>query len=297
MSSFRFVFTPPERYRPREILSFHLRDPRSESEATTDSGFRKAVLLKGRPACVDVDVGDGSIRVRLDAEADLGRDRAGCASLIERMLCLRADMDGFDRRFARHPQLGPLIASRPRLLVPTAFSVFEAVSWAIAGQQISVKAALSLRRNLVRLAGTTHHNGMLCHPDAAAVARLDEDALGGAGFFRTKARALLQAARLTVSGELPLETPAAVPPPQDIARRLSAISGVGAWTVNYVLLRGYGHLDASLEGDAAVRRGLAALLRRERVDAEETEAWLRQFAPWRTLAAAHIWAMLSDKGF
>ncbi|MFT6552722.1 MAG: DNA-3-methyladenine glycosylase II [Zhongshania marina] len=77
-----------------------------------------------------------------------------------------------------------------------------------------------------------------------------------------------------------------------------AIRGIGPWTVNYVLLRGFGYLDGSLHGDVAVRRNLQLLLGREvKITAEETQVWLAQFSPWRALVAAHLWAMQSDDGF
>jgi len=72
-----------------------------------------------------------------------------------------------------------------------------------------------------------------------------------------------------------------------------AIKGVGPWTVNYTLRRGFGHADGSLHGDVAVRNALQRLLSSaDKVSALQTEAWLRQFAPWRSLVAAHLWASL-----
>jgi DNA-3-methyladenine glycosylase II len=64
-----------------------------------------------------------------------------------------------------------------------------------------------------------------------------------------------------------------------------------------MLLRGYGHLDGPLHGDVAVRRALALLLKTDAMDAAQTELWLRDFAPWRALVAAHLWASLSSTAF
>jgi DNA-3-methyladenine glycosylase II len=33
------------------------------------------------------------------------------------------------------------------------------------------------------------------------------------------------------------------------------------------------------------------------MDAVQTELWLRDFAPWRALVAAHLWASLSSTAF
>lgn len=72
--------------------------------------------------------------------------------------------------------------------------------------------------------------------------------------------------------------------------------GIGPWTIHYALLRGFGWLDGSLHGDAAVRRNLQKLLHEqnkfteEKISQEETQKWLAPFSPWRALVAAHLWA-------
>jgi len=72
--------------------------------------------------------------------------------------------------------------------------------------------------------------------------------------------------------------------------RLAAVRGIGPWTINYTLLRGYGWLDGSLHGDVAVRRGLRTLLGApDKIGEHAAEAWLAEFTPWRALVAAHLW--------
>ena len=78
---------------------------------------------------------------------------------------------------------------------------------------------------------------------------------------------------------------------------LSAIKGIGPWTVHYALLRGFGWLDGSLHGDVAVRNALARLLDVPSVSQREAEQWLGAFSPWRALVAAHLWASLSAKSY
>ncbi len=65
----------------------------------------------------------------------------------------------------------------------------------------------------------------------------------------------------------------------------------GHWTINYVLLRGFGWLDALLHGDIAVRRGLQKLLASpNKMSEKQVQQWLEQFSPWRALVAVHLWA-------
>ena len=95
------------------------------------------------------------------------------------------------------------------------------------------------------------------------------------------------------NGELDLE-PGPGNPIEAIGERLLAIKGIGPWTVNYGMLRGYGHADCSLHGDVAVRAALQRLLGEEnRPDIARAERILQQYQPHRTMAAAHLWASLA----
>ena len=165
---------------------------------------------------------------------------------------------------------------------------------AIAVQDIpeGLAVAISLRRRLIQLAGQQHSGGLFCYPDAAAVAALDEDVLGQAGFSRAKSQTLLRLAREVVEGRLPLDQWQADAPAEVIAEHLLALKGIGPWTVDYALLRGFARLDGSLHGDAAVRRQLQRLLgAEEKLTQPFVRDWLQPFAPWRALVAAHLWAL------
>jgi DNA-3-methyladenine glycosylase II len=83
-------------------------------------------------------------------------------------------------------------------------------------------------------------------------------------------------------------------PIDEIRERLLSIHGIGPWTVDYALLRGFGWLDGSLHGDAAVRRGLQTVLgNAEKISEVQARQWLAEFSPWRALVAAHLWALNS----
>jgi 3-methyladenine DNA glycosylase/8-oxoguanine DNA glycosylase len=75
---------------------------------------------------------------------------------------------------------------------------------------------------------------------------------------------------------------------------LLAVKGIGPWTVNYALLRGYGYADCSLHGDVAIRAAFQHLLGEDsKPDMPRTELLLAHYKPHRTMAAAHLWASLA----
>lgn len=285
----------PENFRADDILAFHRRDAQEVAEAVGDAALKKGMVWHGAPACLSIRFQSGQAVARLEVDGGVERgSRPVFEAMVRRMLGLTQSVDEFESRYRRHRLLGPLIARHPGLRVPLAATPFEALTWAVTGQQISVGAAVSLRRKLIVAAGACHSSGLRCYPDARQVAALGEDALRQAGFSTTKARTLLTLAQGVADNQLPLDAWVQTLPVTHIQERLLAVRGIGPWTVDYALLRGFGWLDGSLHGDAAVRRGLQALLgSAQKVGEKQASEWLAEFSPWRALVAAHLWAAQS----
>jgi len=287
------VDLPPD-FRADDVLAFHARDALAVAERVEGTTLRKGLAWNGRSACLTVRFGAGCADAELAVDGPARRDADGFAPFVRRLLGLTQPVEEFEHRYRDDPQLGPLIARRPGLRVPQSASPFEALSWAITGQQISLQAAIAVRRRLIEAAGITHSGGLACYPDAARVAAMDETALRTAGLSRTKAQTLIALGRLVAAGDLPLDAWVAAPPVDDIRRQLMQVRGIGPWTIDYALLRGFGWLDGSLHGDVAVRRNLQVLLGRDaKIDEADAKRWLADFSPWRALVAAHLWALKS----
>lgn len=282
----------PAGYRQTDLLAFHRRDLQAVAERVTDDGLDKGILWHGQPALLAIRFWPGCVQATLDVDGEQPGDSAALQVLVEHMLGLTQPVEQFERSYREHSQLGVLIATTPGLRVPQSSTPFEALSWAISGQQISLAVAISLRRKLIQLAGRPHSSGLLCYPDAPAVAALDEAQLRQAGFSQAKTQAMLLLSREIVAGNLPLEQWQADAPAELIGEHLLALRGIGPWTVDYALLRGFARLDGSLHGDVAVRRQLQRLLgTEEKLSQPFVRDWLTPFAPWRALVAAHLWAM------
>ena len=130
-------------------------------------------------------------------------------------------------------------------------------------------------------------------PDSAAALSVDD--LTSRKFSRAKAETILRLAALVARGELQLEL-ADDNRIEQISAALLAVKGIGPWTVNYGLLRGYGYADCSLHSDVAVRAALQTLLGEDiKPDIKRTEEILARYSPHRTMVAAHLWASLHPR--
>lgn len=293
------AFALPSDYRPEDILSFHRRDPQELSEAVTADGLRKGMIWDDAPACLALRFEAGQAVAELEVDGALGEDaQARFEAMLRRMLGLCQAIAEFEDRYRDDPLVGRLVALQPGKRVPVTTTPFEALTWAVTGQQISVSAAVSLRRRLIAAVGVRHSAGLLCYPEAERLAELDDETLRAAGFSTTKAGTLLRLSRLVAEGRLALDAPEDPAQADDLRARLLDVKGVGPWTVDYVLLRGFGWLDGSLHGDVAVRRGLQRLLcTDEKIGEAQAREWLAQYSPWRALVAAHLWTLKADVAY
>jgi DNA-3-methyladenine glycosylase II len=283
----------PAPWRNADVLGFHSRDAEGVSEQAEGDRIRKAVLLQGVPTLLDLTLTPGAAQCRIEADGELdAATLAQASAALHSTLALRIDPAPFAAFVRADPVFAPLVERQPGLRIVQSATVFEALTWAIIGQQINLPFAISLRRTFIEQAGRPHSSGLLCYPEALDVARLDVDSLTTRKFSRAKAETLLRVARLAAEGALPLSQD---DDPEQASAALLAIKGVGPWTVNYTLLRGYGYADCSLHGDVAIRTAIGRLLGTpDKPDIASAQAWLAAYSPHRTMAAAYLWASLSQ---
>jgi DNA-3-methyladenine glycosylase II len=295
-----FTLSLPANYRLHDVLAFHSRDSESVAEEVSPERLRKGMLAGGVPVVLEIvpDNPAAPASAGCTVHADGKLSKAAQEQVREAALSilgLRIDPEPFSVFAATDKMFGPLTRAQPGLRIVQSATVFEALTWAIIGQQINLSFAISLRRTFILQAGRRHSSGLWCYPTAADVARLTVDDLTSRKFSRAKAETLLRLAHLVDDGELRLD----VTPTngiEQISAALLAVKGIGPWTVNYGLLRGYGYADCSLHGDVAIRAALQTLLGEDaKPDMPRTEKILAQYSPHRTMAAAHLWASLHPR--
>jgi len=298
MSELHHRIELPANYRVADFLAFHRRDAQEIAERVGPTSLAKGVVWQGCPACLSIEFANGQANARLAVDGQKAANSGPAfVAMLKRMLGLGQDIDAFEAHYREHRQIGAMIARNPGLRVPAAATPFEALTWAIIGQQISVAAAVSVRRKFILGAGLTHSSGLRCYPEAGQIADLSEDELRQFGLSAGKAGSIRALAIGVVQGALPLDDWASSLPIEEMTSRLLGIKGIGPWTISYALLRGFGWLDGSLHGDVAVRNGLKTLLKAEQsISAKEAEQWLARHRPWRALVGAHLWKVKAGEG-
>lgn len=264
-----------------------------------DDVCRRALTLPGRDVLIELrSIGTPDApRLLLDVHGEDVDDAltAEAERWVRRVFLLDADPATFLAVAGSEPVFAALARRfagfRPLLLA----SPFEALIWAILGQQVNVSFARSLKRTLCALAGRELVLDGRTHPlmpEPVAIAALDPDLLRASHFSRQKAAYVLDVSRAVATGELDFTAIAALPHDEAIAA-LTRHKGIGRWTAEYVLMRGLGFPDSIPAADLGLRAVMGRAYGLERT-ATETEvrdiatAW----AGWRSWAALYWWLAL-----
>lgn len=281
----RIVLSLPNGY-PVHYLKRSLgRDADSVSERLEGDDYRAAVQIGPELSLIHLRFSPARVSVEWT-----GGDGYAVHALVVGLLGLQQNAAGFVR-VARRAGLSRLTNGRAELRIVQTPSVYEGLLWAIIGQQINLPFAFALRRRLFELVGQRVPGGaLIAAPMPEAVARLEPADLLPLQFSRQKADYLIGVSRRIASGELPLETLRSQSATR-VERILLTQRGIGPWSVNYLMMRSLGFGDCVPVGDTGLTSGLQRLLRlEERPDAKTTLRLMEVFAPYRSLATAHLWA-------
>jgi DNA-3-methyladenine glycosylase II len=168
---------------------------------------------------------------------------------------------------------------------PAEFSRFKdpykALIRAVVYQQLSGKAAATIYARVIALYGKRH-------PDPDDVLATQDQQFRAAGLSRQKIAAIRDIAQRRLDRVIPQQRAIVRLPDEEIIERLTAVRGVGRWTVEMYLIFSLGRPDVLPVDDLGVRKGAEKMLGRPLAPialAEYGERW----APWRSAAAWHCW--------
>ncbi len=171
---------------------------------------------------------------------------------------------------------------------PTAF---EALINAFACQQLSLEVGLELLNRLAVLCNVHVRAGSDAHyafPGPGNIVRVPPSRFRALGFSRQKRRAATELARAITERDLDLDALGSELD-EEVRQRLLTIRGVGRWTAEYVLLRGFGRLHVFPGDDVGAQKTLARWLGCTRpVDYAAVHRAVARWQPYAGMIYVHL---------
>jgi DNA-3-methyladenine glycosylase II len=170
-------------------------------------------------------------------------------------------------------------------------SPFESLVESIIYQQLHGKAAATIHRRV-----REHFGGSLA---PQLLLDVPDEVLRAAGVSGNKCRALKDLAALTLNGTVPAHAVIRKMTDAEIVERLTAVRGIGPWTVEMLLIFRMGRPDVLPVTDYGVRKGFALTFQRipktrplAAGDLPTPEVMLKRgkrWAPFRSVASWYLW--------
>lgn len=206
---------------------------------------------------------------------------------------LDRNLDDFYSVARKDDLLSPLIDELYGLRVVGVPDLFEALSWAILGQQVNLTFAYTMKKRLIEQYGKeiVHQDRSLWQfPLPAAIKDVSIEDLMALSISRRKAEYLKEVASLMHSGALSKEKLKALASAEKISKHLCSIRGIGPWTAHYVLLRCLRNPHAYPVGDAGLQNAVKQRLFMERKPTyEELYQLSENWKGWEAYATFYLW--------
>lgn len=217
------------------------------------------------------------------------------AAVLERMLGLRTDLNGFYDLAARDRNLS-VLAERFRGMRPPRFpTLFEGFANAIACQQLTLTFGIQLLNRLAHAFGLSHSLGadaLHAFPRPEDIVELAPAAFRALGFSHRKGEALIELAHAMLDGRLDqwtletLEDEAAL-------RILCSLRGIGRWSAEYIMLRTLGRINVFPGDDVGAQKNLQRWL--QLAETPDYQAVQNRLAGWQPYGGLIYFHLLLDR--
>ena len=166
------------------------------------------------------------------------------------------------------------------------FQPFHMLANSIISQQLSTKAAATIKLRVGELVGVPFQTGR--------VLSIAPEQLRGAGLSQAKTRYIRELAAHVTDGRLEFQEIISLDD-EEVIEKLVIIPGIGRWTAEMFLLFGLKRLDVLAVSDAGLQRAARNLYGKKRKSETLLPRVAESWRPYRSIASWYLWRSLEDK--
>ncbi len=162
--------------------------------------------------------------------------------------------------------------------------LFKALIYNIIGQQISTKAALTVRKKFLEIVGEINPQNVLNYSD---------EVIQKAGLSLRKVSYIKEISKRVVSNELDLNSLKDLKD-EEVIKTLTKLPGIGVWTAEMLLLFTLGRENVMSYLDLAIIRGLKKIYNKAEITKTDFEKIKKSYTPYASIASLYIWKVASE---
>ena len=258
-----------------------------------DGILTKLLKLNGQLVLFHISSAAGALRIEFPLGAPPEAERRMAVAHVEEWFDLTTDLREFYAMAETDPVLSGVVRQYYGLRIMGVPDLFEALVWAVMGQQINLAFAYTLKKRFVENYGEALiYDGQQywAFPSAESIAALDVADLKALQLTGRKAEYILGIASAMASGDL---EKGRLLQEEDMEAALLKIRGIGAWSANYVMMKCLNTQSAFPLADVGLHNALKAQLEMDRKPTiEEITKLAKNWEGWQAYATFYLWRSL-----
>lgn len=290
---------PPEEFNFEECLIFLGRSSLEVLYQIKEGSVYKLIKVKESLILCKIGFSNDAIKVEFPISPVSIHSRKIVAEYIWEWFDLDQDLGEFYQVASQDKVLKKLAHKYYGLRIMCIPDLFEALVWAIMGQQINLTFAYTLKKRFVELFGeslTFEGEKFWLFPSFEKIASINVDDLRKLQFTSRKAEYIIGIAKAMENGELSKELLLQKKDYQQMQKSLMMIRGIGAWTADYVMMKCLHDASSFPVADVGLHNALKNLLGLERKPTiEEIKEYAVDWEGWQAYATFYLWRSLYDK--
>ncbi|MCA1318470.1 DNA-3-methyladenine glycosylase [Bacillus tianshenii] len=288
---------PPNDFNFKECLVFLGRSEQEVLHQIRDDNFYKLIKIDDEFILLKIGKVNDVIRVEFPIGIPTPGLREKAASYVWEYFDMNQELGNFYDMAYSDKVLQTIVKKYRGLRIICIPDLFEALTWAIIGQQINLTFAYRLKKRFVEHFGeclTFEGNTYWLYPDFEPIAYLHVEDLRKLQFTTRKAEYIIGVAKAMTSVHVTKEA-MQQQGYQQVKKSLMAIRGVGAWTADYVMMKCLHHPVAFPVADVGLHQAIKLQLGLERKPSiEELEELSTNWAGWQAYATFYLWRSLYE---
>ncbi|MGM0837338.1 MAG: DNA-3-methyladenine glycosylase family protein [Bacillota bacterium] len=289
---------PPEDFNFEECLVFLGKSEQEVLHQIINGYFYKVIKIDGELVLLKIGNTNDSIRVEFPISTPTPGVRERAASYVWEYFDMNQELGNFYKMADQEKVLQKIVNKYRGLRIICIPDLFEALTWAIIGQQINLIFAYTLKKRFVEHFGEClifEGNTFWLFPEFETIAHIDIEDLRKLQFTSRKAEYITGVAKAMASGQITKEALLQQQEYQQVKNSLMAIRGVGAWTADYVMMKCLHHPAAFPVADVGLHNAIKHQLGLERKPTigkivEMSTTW----EGWQAYATFYLWRSLYE---
>jgi len=290
------IINPPEDFSFNECLIFLGRSSNEVLHSVVDHSFIKLIKINNEMVFIRVYEENGNLLIEFQNQPSNVEIKLLAANYIWDLFDLDRDLSSFYELAKQDGLLDSLIEKYYGLRLIGIPDLFEALCWAIMGQQINLTFAYTLKRRFTEKYGEQfnwHDDVYFLFPNPDVIAKLEISDLTSLQFTQRKAEYVIGVAKLMSEGKLSKELIMESGDYEEKCKHLISIRGIGNWTADYVLMKCLKEQSAFPIADVGIHNALKIQLGlHKKPTIEEIKELANNWVGWEAYVTFYLWRSL-----